>query len=95
MGKWTHSLKCDFRAHPSPELPKLGPLTGSGHNPCSSHGKESACNAEDLVLIPGLGRSSGEGNGYPLQYCYLENPMELGGGGDQIRVSWGVSHPQL
>ena len=38
-----------------------------------SAGKESACNAEDLAAIPGLGRSSGEGNGYPLQYSGLEN----------------------
>ena len=63
--------------------------------PCGSAGKESACNMGDLGLIPGFGRSPGEGKGYPLQYCYLENPMELGGGGDQIRVSLGVSHPQL
>ena len=44
--------------------------------PCSSAGKESACNAGDLGLIPGLGRSPGEGNGYPLQYSGLENPMD-------------------
>ena len=36
--------------------------------PGGSAGKESACNAGDLDSIPGLGRSSGEGNGYPLQY---------------------------
>ena len=35
--------------------------------PCVSAGKESACNARDLGLIPGLGRSPGEGKGYPLQ----------------------------
>ena len=40
--------------------------------------KESACSAGDLGLIPGLGRSPGEGNVYPLQYSCLENPM--GGG---------------
>ena len=39
-----------------------------------SDGKESACNAGDLGLIPGLGRSPGKGNGYPLQYSCLENP---------------------
>ena len=44
--------------------------------PCSSAGKESACNAGDLGLIPGLGRSPGEGNGYPLQYSGLENSMD-------------------
>ena len=43
---------------------------------CGSDRKESACNAGDLGLIPGLGRSSGEGNGNPLQYSCLENPMD-------------------
>ena len=43
--------------------------------PDSSVGKESACNAGDLGLIPGLGRSPGEGKGYPLQYSGLENSM--------------------
>ena len=42
----------------------------------SSAGKESACNAGDPVLIPGLGRSPGEGKGYPLQYSVLENSMD-------------------
>ena len=46
--------------------------------PDSSVGKESACNAEDPSLIPGLGRSPGEGNGNPLQYSYLENSMDRG-----------------
>ena len=41
-----------------------------------SDGKESACNAEDLSSIPGLGRCPGEGKGYPLQYSGLENPMD-------------------
>ena len=39
-------------------------------------GKESACNAGDLGLIAGSGRSPGEGNGNPLQYSCLENPMD-------------------
>ena len=43
--------------------------------PCGSAGKESACNAGDLGLIPGLGRSPGEGKGYPLQYSGLENSI--------------------
>ena len=46
--------------------------------PCSSDNKESACNTEDQGLIPGLGRSYGEGNGDPLQYSCLENPMDRG-----------------
>ena len=41
-----------------------------------SAGKESACSAGDLGLIPELGRSPGEGNGYPLQYSCLENSMD-------------------
>ena len=44
--------------------------------PCGSADKESACNVGDLGSIPGLGRSPGEGKGYPLQYSGLENPMD-------------------
>ena len=44
----------------------------------SSVDKGSACSAGDLGLIPGLGRSPGEGKGYPLQYSCLENPMDRG-----------------
>ena len=40
--------------------------------------KESACNVGDAGLIPGSGRSSGEGNGNPLQDSGLENPMDTG-----------------
>ena len=43
---------------------------------CGSAGKEPACNAGDLGSIPGLGKSSGEGKGYPLQYSGLENAMD-------------------
>ena len=68
-----------------------------------SEGKEFACNAGDLGLIPGLGRSSGEGNGYPLQYSGLGNSMDRGvwqatGHGvtkSQIRLSnWHFPHKQ-
>ena len=48
------------------------------HFPGGSDSKESARNARYLGLIPGLGRSPGEGNGNPLRYSCLENPM--GGG---------------
>ena len=41
-----------------------------------SEGKVSAYNAGDLGLIPGSGRSAGEGNGNPLQYSCLNNPMD-------------------
>ena len=46
--------------------------------PGGSDSKESARNAGDLVLIPGLGRSSGEGNSYPFQYSCLESSMDRG-----------------
>ena len=46
--------------------------------PSGSDGKESACNATDLGLIPGLGRFPGGGNGNSLQYSGLENPMDGG-----------------
>ena len=46
--------------------------------PCGLDSKESNCNAGDLGLIPGLGRSPGEGNGNPLQYSCLENSMDRG-----------------
>ena len=43
-----------------------------------SDGKESACNVGDMGSIPGFQRFLGEGNGNPLQYSCLENPMDLG-----------------
>ena len=59
---------------------KTGQLMGF---PYSSVGKESACNAGDLGLIPGSGRSPGEGNGNPLEYSCLENFMTEEPGGLQ------------
>ena len=50
-------------------------------------GKESACNAGDMGLIPGLGRCPGEGHGNPLQYSGLENPMD-GGPGRLQSMGW-------
>ena len=49
----------------------------------STVGKESTCNARDPSLIPGLGRSPGEGKGYPFQYSGLEKSMEL----QRVRLS--------
>ena len=51
--------------------------------PGGSDGKESACNAGDQGLVPGLGRSLGEGNGNPIQYSCLENSMD--------RETWGAT----
>ena len=63
--------------------------------PGSSDGKESACNAGDPGLIPGEERSPGEGNGSPLQYSCLENPMDREAwwatdhsGGHRVGHSW-------
>ena len=70
-------------------------LCGVNHNwsccmillgfPGCSVGKESACNAGNLSSIPGWGRSPGEGNGNPLQYSCLENPMDR-------RACWATVH---
>ena len=53
--------------------------------PGGSNGKESTGNAGDLGLTPGLGRSPGEGNGYPLQYSCLENSTDR-------RAWWATVH---
>ena len=53
--------------------------------PCGSDGKESTCNVEDLGSIPGLGRSLGEGKGYPVQYSGLEISMDIVHG---VTESW-------
>ena len=53
-------------------------MSGNLNKPHSSVGKESACNVGDLGSIPGSGRSPGEGNGNPLQYSFLENPIDRG-----------------
>ena len=58
----------------------------------SSVGKESACNAGDLGWIPRLGKSSGEGNGNPLQYSHLENPMDRGAWQSVVHVMARVGH---
>ena len=46
--------------------------------------KKLPASAEDVVLIPGSGRSPGEGNGHPLQYACLENPMDRGAWGSTV-----------
>ena len=63
-------------------IPRSG-IAGSYSSSCrgfpgGSEGKESACNVGDLGLIPELGRSPGEVNGYPLQYSCLKNSMDRG-----------------
>ena len=60
-------------SHPPviPRRNKLKPIPGG------LHGKQSACNAGDLGSIPGLGRCPRKGNGNPLQYFCLENPIDI------------------
>ena len=63
----------------------------NGKEYSGSYGKESACNAGDPGSVPGLGRSPGEGNGNPLQYPCLENPMDRGAWGGYN--PWGHREP--
>ena len=63
------SLQASFRCTPP---------VAEEHFPGGSEGKASACDVGDPGLIPGSGRSPGEGNGNPLQYSCLENPMDRG-----------------
>ena len=60
--------------------------------PDDSDGKESACSVGDLGSIPGSERSPAEGNGYPLQYFGLENPMNRGAWWDTVH---GVKKSQI
>ena len=61
-------------------LSQINKLLGkkTGCFPGGSGGKESSCNAEDPGSIPALGRLPGEGQGHPLQFSCLENPMDRG-----------------
>ena len=73
---FSHSVGCLFVLLViSSSLPKLLSLIRYGF-PDSWVGKESTCSAENPGSIPGLGRSPGEGKGYPLQYSGLENSMD-------------------
>ena len=55
--------------------------------PGGSAGKESTCNAGDPSSVPGLGRSTGKGIGYPLQYSGLENSMDC--------IDYGITESQI
>ena len=57
---------------------KFNLFTQEWGSPGGSDGKESACSSGDLGSVPGSGRFPGEGNGNPLQYSGLENPMDRG-----------------
>ena len=91
---WSPYFKCKLLpialSPPTPDVLTLALGTsynpsfpGGQHNPICGQpegldSKESACNTGDMDLIPGSGRSPGEGHGYPLQYSCLENPMDRG-----------------
>ena len=67
---------------------RLKGITSMYNFPGGSDGKASAYNAGDPGSIPGLGRSPGEGNGNPLQYSCLENPMSGGATVHGVTKSW-------
>ena len=78
---WRSESSGEVLKIPMPKAPPRPISQTFGHRvflgfPCGSTGKESTCNEGDLGSIPGLGRSLGEGNGCPLQYSGLENPMD-------------------
>ena len=56
--------------------------------PGSSAGRESVCNLRDPDLIPGLGRSSGEGVGYPLQYSWASLVAQMGKNPPAMQETW-------
>ena len=79
-GPWFSDLRytapSQDQAHTALSVTSVGPrnLRLYGSLPGGSDSSEYACNAGDLRSIPGLGRSPGEGNSYPLHYSDLENP---------------------
>ena len=85
--------------HPHPfsrPFPAKRPLVGLSHSclfvfPDSSVGKESTCNVGDLGSIPGLGRTPGEGKGYPLQYSGLENSTDESMGSQRVATKTQLS----
>ena len=72
-----------FPSFTSPDSYQISTTSGNGASPVGSDCKESAYNAGDPGLSPGLGKPPGEGTGNPLQYSCLENPMDRGADGPQ------------
>ena len=102
---WPHTLIWDFQLQNCEKLfllksPTCGTLSWQPSQintaylgfPGGSEVKMSACNAGDLGLIPGLGRSPGEGNGNSLQYSCLENPIDGGAWWATVHVAQRVRH---
>ena len=75
-----------FLCHSSMSVLSLG--VDQGGFPSSSAGKESACNAGDSGLIPGSGRSPGEGIGYPLQYSWVSLMAHMVKNPPAMRETW-------
>ena len=78
LTSWASSSFSIFRCYTVIRLSLILSFSHLIYFPSSSNGKESACNAGDPGSIPGSGRSPGEGNGNPLQYSCLENPVDRG-----------------
>ena len=72
-----NAVQMSFLLRNSPHIP-WAKISIYSDFPGGSDGKESACNARDPGLTPGLERSPGEGHTNPLQYSCLENPMDRG-----------------
>ena len=78
VDQWILIKQCEnfFMVSASYQLRSKAKFIATKGFPGGSEVKASACNAGDLGSIPGSGRSPGEGNGNPLQYSCLENPMD-------------------
>ena len=76
MVTWSYQKGCSEPIRRAPGHYRLMALIVSLGVSSNSSGKESACNAGDAGSIPGLGRFAGKGNGNPLQYSSLKNPMD-------------------
>ena len=89
---------CLFKHVPMAPPPSLGFYSNVTFLGGDSESKESACNAGDLGLIPGSGRSPGGGHGNPLQRSCLENPMDGGAwraqsmGSQRVELNWVTKH---
>ena len=87
LGMGRHSIVKSSDSRTFPGGLRVKNLPPNADFPGGSVSKESVCNSRDLGLIPGLGRSPGEGNGNPLQYSCLEIPVD--GGAWRATNSWG------
>ena len=86
---------------PLSQIPAFPPSKRYFELPWWLSSEQYACNAEDMELILGLGRSPGGGNGKPLQYSCLQNPMDRGAwqatvmGSQRVEHNWAIEHTHL